>query len=79
MMAGIEDAMVLAQELCPGMSRDLTELVVGVGDHTGGIGDGHDGMFVERGPHIPQLTTGRSHVQITLNGPVGLRNGSQCG
>ncbi len=49
MMAGIDDAMILPQQLFTGVFGDGAELVVDVGDFSLRIGDGDDGMFVKRG------------------------------
>jgi hypothetical protein len=47
-MSRVDDAVVLAEELLPGVLRDLAELVVHVGDDPALVGDGDDRGLVER-------------------------------
>ncbi|OIQ63254.1 hypothetical protein GALL_552050 [mine drainage metagenome] len=55
MVARIDDAVVLAQQLLPGILRDGAELVVHVGDPPPGVGDGDDGVLVQRPLEILQF------------------------
>ena len=55
MMAGVDDAMVLPDQLAARVLRDLAKLVVGVGDDAAVIGAGDDRRLVERVAHLLQL------------------------
>ena len=48
MVAGVEDAVVLPNQLIFGKFADTAELVVDIGDRAPDVGYGHDGMLVER-------------------------------
>jgi hypothetical protein len=49
--AGIDDAMVLAHQLFPGILGNLAEFIVHVDNPARPIRDGHNGAFIERVPH----------------------------
>ena len=54
-IAGVDDAVVLAQQFFSRILRDRTELVVHERDPAARIGDGHDGVHVECGPQLGDL------------------------
>src|SRR5262245_20738578 len=56
MMAGVDDAMVLSEQFIAGIFGNLTEFVVRVGDVARRVGDGHDGMRVERVLDVAQFS-----------------------
>ena len=55
MKAGIDDAMILAEQFLARVFRDRAELVVHVGDLSLRVGDGDDGVLVERRLHVVQF------------------------
>jgi hypothetical protein len=46
-VAGVEEAVVLAEEFFAGVAGDPAEAVVGVGDAAAGVGDGDDRVLVD--------------------------------
>ena len=46
-VAGVEDAVILADQFIPGILTDGAELVVHVSNCAVDVGDGHDGMLIE--------------------------------
>src|SRR5437868_1327391 len=55
MVAGIDDSVIPPEQFFAGIFRNLTKLVIHVSDVTSRIGDGDDGMSVERGLYVAQL------------------------
>ena len=55
MVAGIDDAVVLAEQFFARILRYCAKLVVDEGDLPLRIGDGHDGVFVQRGFEVADL------------------------
>src|SRR4026207_721660 len=47
MVPGVENAVILADQLFPAVLADLAELVIGIGDRPLEVGDGDDGVLVE--------------------------------
>ena len=54
-MARIDDAVILAEQLLARVFGDRAELVVHEGDLSLRIGDGHDGVLVQRGLQVDDL------------------------
>jgi CheY-like chemotaxis protein len=52
---GVDDAVVLAEELIARIARDLTELVVRIGDAAVHVGDRDDRRMIERAFEIGEL------------------------
>ena len=48
MVTGVDDPVVLPDQLLAGIFRNLAELVIHIGDASLGIRRGHDGMRIER-------------------------------
>src|SRR4030095_11808329 len=60
---GVDDAVVLPEELIARIARDLTELVVRIGDAAVHVGDRDDRRVIERAFEIRQLPfVGRCHA-----------------
>jgi hypothetical protein len=55
MVRGVDNAVVLADQLFPGVLGDLAELVVDVGDPASLVGEGDDGRFVQGELQVRQL------------------------
>src|SRR5882757_4654727 len=47
MMARIEDAVILAQQLVSGVFADAAELLIDIGDRALDVGDSHDSVLIE--------------------------------
>ena len=58
-VAGIDDAVVLADQLLHLVFGNRAEFVVGVGDYALGVGDGDEGVFIERGLEVGKGGIGR--------------------
>jgi hypothetical protein len=55
MMARVDDAMVLPQQLLAGVFGDGAELVVNIGDLTLLVGDRYDSVLIQGSPQIPSF------------------------
>ncbi len=71
MVTGIDDAMILPQQFLPVIFRNGAKLVVDVGDFALRIGDGDDGVLVQRRLQIADLL--ERGLQLFLR-PLALRN-----
>jgi hypothetical protein len=67
---GVDEAVVLPDQLVAGVAGYLAELVVDVGDGPLLIGDGDDSRLVQRELQVGELLQGLAQVLLRL-GPVG--------
>ena len=68
MVGGVDETVVLADQLLPGVLGDLAELVVDVGDPAPLVREGDDGRFVQDELQVRQLPEGP--LQLLLGTPA---------
>ena len=64
MMPGIDDPVVLPEQLLARVLRNRAEPVVGEGYPPCGVGDRHYRVLVDRGPQVPELGQGRKVLPL---------------
>ena len=64
MKAGIDDPVGLAEQFLARITRNRAKFVVGVGNDTPGVGDGDDGVFVQRDLEVPDLAQGGAQIRL---------------
>jgi len=64
---GVDDAVVLPEELIARIARDLAELVVRITDAAVHVGDGHDRRMIERALEIGELAVFAQSHRISID------------